>query len=131
MAERQANVDRDFWRAINLAASRTKGLPSWTSGGIVMSENFEGPKQDDRLMAPFRVDISRVRVSIMPYEPCEGSWLATVRTTRLTEHVATSVFPETAMQRALDKAGIGFAPYLQPHPWKRADGSHIKAEWEE
>ncbi len=126
----QSSKDRAFWHAINLAASRTKGLPSWTSGGINVSNNFEGPKKDDRLMAPFRVDISRVRTKISKERNSEF-WCATVCLTNMNHFVGHDTSPTGAMRRALHSACVEWAPFLQPHPWKRADGSHIKAEWEE
>jgi hypothetical protein len=121
-------IDSDFWRAISLAASRTKGLPSWTSGGINVSSNFEGPKQEDRLMVPFRVDISRVRTSV------RGSglnWIGKVRIEGMVYECTTEISAEAAMLQVIGNNCLGWNTTIQPHPWKRADGSHIKAEWEE
>jgi hypothetical protein len=31
-----------FWEGVRRSAERTRGLPTWTQAGIVLSENFEG-----------------------------------------------------------------------------------------
>lgn len=38
----------EFWASIHRSAARTKCLPAWTQGGIVLSHNFEGGVKADR-----------------------------------------------------------------------------------
>lgn len=41
-------TNAEFWAAIYRSAARVKGLPTWTQGGIVLSDNFEGGVKVDR-----------------------------------------------------------------------------------
>lgn len=85
----------------------------------------------DNLLTPFRVDLNKVRVGVR--RTIFGQWIARIRlnTSTLTFTGSSYLSPIDAIDMALDWANIGEGATLQPHPWKRSDGSHIKAEWEE
>jgi hypothetical protein len=87
--------------------------------------------KEDLLMAPFRVDLNKVRVGVR--RTIFGQWIARIRlnTSTLTFTGSSYLSPIDAIDMALDWVNIGEGATLQPHPWKRSDGSHIKAEWEE
>jgi hypothetical protein len=80
-------------------------------------------------MVPFRVDISRVRISV--YRIDEHTWSGTARMASIGSYTAVATTAGFAAEYAATGLGVYHYPTLQPHPWKRADGSHIKAEWEE
>jgi hypothetical protein len=80
-------------------------------------------------MAPFRVDISRVRISVCKLD--ERTWSGTARMVGKGSYTTTATTAGFAAEYAAIGLGVYHFPTCQPHPWKRADGSHIKAEWEE
>jgi hypothetical protein len=92
--------------------------------------NEEPPnKIDDHLMVFFRVDIQKVRTSIRR-TPMK-QWIARVTRGNVPISVGPMDSPSKAIDLCLDWHNIGEEPFLQPHPWRRLDGSHIKAAWEE
>jgi hypothetical protein len=94
-----------------------------------VSNNFEGPKREDRFMAPFRVDISKVRISVCKL--AGHTWSATATMSGRGSYTTTGADPGLTARNAAVALDVYHYPTLQPHPWKRADGSHIKAGWED
>lgn len=46
-----AQSNDEFWAAVRKSAERVRGLPTWTQGGIVLSDNFEGGKSREASVA--------------------------------------------------------------------------------
>jgi hypothetical protein len=65
--------DRDeFWQAMERSAARVRGLPAWTSAGIVLSHNFEGGQAKEQapqggVMAKRRINLKDVYEEIGDY----------------------------------------------------------------
>lgn len=85
---------------------------------------------EDRMLVEFRLDPSKYRVRVRPRGNLFEAYVQTADGIRPTI-MAFSHMPEIAVARALGAANVPAPGALMPHPWKRPDGLHIKASWEE
>lgn len=85
---------------------------------------------EDRLMVAFRVDPSKYRVGV---RKTKDGYEATVsdRSNGLTLHRKVHGNAAVAAHDAVLFSGAANSWATYSHPWKRADGSRIKASWEE
>lgn len=85
---------------------------------------------ESRMMVEFRLDPSKYRVGVRKVSDGYEVTISDMSNC-LTLHRKTRGNPIDALHDAVLYSGAMDSWVAYPHPWKRADGSRIKASWEE
>lgn len=119
-----------YWESVEKSAEGVNDWPAHKKAGITANQPGIAKPTEGRMMVEFRVDPSKYRVRVRPRGHLFEAYVQTADGSRRT-FMAFSHMAEIAVARALDAANVPAPGALMPHPWKRPDGSHIKASWEE
>lgn len=138
MAPKDARIERNtltpegksYWDLVRKSAEGVNDWPAPKKAGITVEQPGIARPTEDRMMVHFWVDPSKYRVGV---RKTGDDYEVTVsdRSNGLTLHRKTRSNPVDALHDAVLYSGIAESWVKYLHPWKRADGSRIKASWEE